>query len=44
VKEMRAALQLRHYRHWDIEVLHDEGMVLGVQPSGQSGERGQVFG
>lgn len=39
VKEMRAALQLRHYRHWDIEVLHDEGTVLGVQPSGQSEDK-----
>lgn len=38
VKEMRAALQLRHYRHWDIEVIHDEGTVLGVQPSRQSEE------
>ena len=39
VKEMRAALQLRHYRHWDVEVLHDEGTVLGVQPSGQSEDK-----
>ena len=36
VKELRAALRLRRYRHWDIEVLHDEGTVLGVQPPGQS--------
>jgi hypothetical protein len=31
-KGMRAALQLQEYRHDDIEILHDEGMVLGVQP------------
>lgn len=36
LKEMRAALALRHYVHWDVEVLHDEGRVLGVQPPGQS--------
>ena len=36
VKGMRAALRLRQYRHWDIEVLHDECTVLGVQPPGQS--------
>ncbi len=36
VKRMRAALKLRNYRSWDIEVLHDEGDVLGVNPPGQS--------
>lgn len=36
VKRMRAALKLRNYRFWDIEVLHDEGTVLGVNPPGQS--------
>lgn len=36
VKRMRAALKLRKYQSWDIEVLHNEGTVLGVTPSGQS--------
>ncbi len=35
-KAMRAALQLRHFRSWDTEVLHDEDIVLGVTPAGQS--------
>lgn len=35
-KTLRSALFLRRYRSWDAEVLHDEGTVLGVQPSGQS--------
>lgn len=35
-KSLRASLRLRQYRFWETEVLHDEGMVLGVQPSGQS--------
>ena len=35
-KRMRSALKLREYSSWDIEVLHDEGMVLGVKPPGQS--------
>ena len=35
-KGIRASLRLRRYRAWDTEVLHDEGMVLGVQPAGQS--------
>ena len=34
VKGMRAALQLRRYREWDADVLHDEGTVLGVTPAG----------
>ncbi len=38
VKGMRAALRLADYRHWDPEVLHDEGQVLGVRPGGQSEE------
>lgn len=38
-KRMRSALKLREYRSWEIEVLHDEGMVLGVKPPGQSEER-----
>lgn len=35
-KRMRSALKLREYSSWDIEVLHDEGTVLGVNPPGQS--------
>ena len=35
-KSIRAALCLRRYHHWDTEVLHDEGTVLGVQQAGQS--------
>jgi hypothetical protein len=35
-KSMRAALFLREFRSWTVEVLHDEGTVLGVQPAGQS--------
>lgn len=37
-KGMRAALRLADYRHWDPEVLHDEGQVLGIKPAGQSEE------
>jgi hypothetical protein len=33
---MRAALLLRQFHSWDAEVLHDEGIVLGVRPAGQS--------
>jgi hypothetical protein len=33
IKRMRAALKLRNYKHWDLEVLHDEGTVLGVKPA-----------
>ena len=35
-KRMRSALKLREFSSWDIEVLHDEGLVLGVKPPGQS--------
>lgn len=35
-KSVRASLRLRRYSTWDAEVLHDEGIVLGVQPAGQS--------
>lgn len=35
-KSLRASLRLREYRTWEAEVLHDEGLVLGVQPAGQS--------
>ncbi len=38
-KTMRAALHLRHFRAWNAEVLHDEGVILGVAPAGQSDER-----
>ncbi|CAE6851558.1 hypothetical protein R69746_07378 [Paraburkholderia aspalathi] len=37
-KTLRAALLLRKFYHTPIEVLHDEGMVLGVQPASQSEE------
>jgi hypothetical protein len=36
IKGMRAALNLRKYRFWGPEILHDEGHVLGVEPGGQS--------
>jgi hypothetical protein len=36
VKGMRAALRLAGYQHWDPEILHDEGTVLGVKPAGQT--------
>ena len=32
-KGLRAALRFRRFEHEDVEVLHDEGMVLGVQPA-----------
>ncbi len=35
-KSVRASLRLRRYYAWDTQVLHDEGVVLGVQQSGQS--------
>ena len=35
-KSTRASLRLRKYESWDSEVLHDEGVVLGVRPAGQS--------
>jgi len=38
VKGMRAALRLANYRHWDPEVLHDEGQVLGIRQGGQTEE------
>lgn len=39
VKKMRATLKLRKFSAWDIEVLHDEGTVLGVSPPGQSEDK-----
>ena len=35
-KSLRASLRLRRYDAWEIEVIHDEGAVLGVRPAGQS--------
>ena len=35
-KSVRASLRLRTYAVWDPEVLHNEGVVLGIQPAGQS--------
>lgn len=35
IKGMRAALRFREYKSWGPEILHDEGTVLGVRPSGQ---------
>ncbi len=32
-KGMRAALRFRQFEHEGVEVLHDEGMVLGIQPA-----------
>lgn len=34
-KGMRAALRFRRFKHYDVEVLHDEGTVLGVQPASE---------
>ena len=49
-KTMRAALLLRRFRSWDMEILNDEDIVLGVTPAGQSDDEplsptqaGQVF-
>jgi hypothetical protein len=49
-KTMRAALLLRRFRSWNMEILNDEDIVLGVTPAGQSDEEplspteaGQVF-
>lgn len=35
-KSIRAALQLRKFHYSSLEVLHDEGTVLGVRPAEQS--------
>ncbi len=35
-KSIRASLRLRRFDAWDTQVLNDEGIVLGVQPPGQS--------
>ncbi|MEK6410098.1 MAG: hypothetical protein AABN34_24500 [Acidobacteriota bacterium] len=36
IKAMRAALKFRRFQHWDSSVLHDEDVVLGVRPGGES--------
>ena len=36
LKKIRSALFFREYRHWDTDVIHDEGTVLGVSPASQS--------
>jgi hypothetical protein len=36
LKKIRSALFFRQYRHWDTDVIHDEGTVLGVSPASQS--------
>lgn len=35
-KSLRASLRLRRYDSWDAELLHDEGIVMGIQQAGQS--------
>ena len=40
IKGMRSALRLCRYKHWAPDVIHDEGMVLGIQPGGQSDNEG----
>lgn len=36
IKSMRASLRLRKYSSWTAQAIHDEGMVLGVSPPGQT--------
>ncbi len=36
MRRMHSALYFRRYQHWETEVLHDEGTVLGVRPAGQT--------
>jgi hypothetical protein len=38
IKGMRAALRFNRFSHWDIDVLLDEGTVLGVRRAGESEE------
>lgn len=38
LKGMRAALRFRDFQHWEPEVVHDEGTVLGFQPARESDE------
>jgi hypothetical protein len=39
-KAMRAALQLRRYSYRELDVIHDEGTVLGIRPAEQSENQG----
>lgn len=39
IKGMRSALRLRRFRYWGTEILHDEGVVLGVQKSGEEEDK-----
>jgi hypothetical protein len=39
IKGIRAALRFRAFEHWDTDVLHDEGNVIGVQRAGESQDR-----
>jgi hypothetical protein len=39
-KAMRAALRLRQYNYRELDVIHDEGTVLGIRPAEQSENRG----
>jgi nucleoside 2-deoxyribosyltransferase len=36
IKGMRAALRFRAFEHWDTDVLHDEGTMIGVHSAGES--------
>ena len=40
IKGIRATLHLCRYRYWGPEILHDEGIVLGVEPAGQTDNEG----
>ncbi len=40
IKGLRSALHLCRYRYWNIDVIHDEGTVLGVHPAGQTDNEG----
>jgi hypothetical protein len=40
VKSIRAAIQLRKFRHTDADYLHNEDVVLGVKPATQSDNEG----
>jgi len=37
-KKMLATFYFREYKHWDAEIMHDEGHVLGVTPARQNEE------
>ena len=36
IKGMRAAIRFESFEHWDTDVLHDEGTVLGVRRAGEA--------